>query len=406
MSAQIEVTPNGITVPQASDIKTAIQGVFTNALGSDLSLDDSTPQGNLIDGITEEKQLDNAQILYFLNQMNPETADGKFQDALASIYFLQRKVATNSVVTCTCTGVAGTVLQGVSSGNPALAQSTNGDIFQCLIGGTIPASGSINLQFGAVETGPIPVASNTVNKIYNVVSGWDTINNTTAGTLGVEQESRADFANRIKNSLALNATGSLASVRAKILEVDGVTDVVVEENKSDSSVTKRGITLSPHSAYICENGANDSSELAEAIYNSLSAGCDTNGTNTCSYTDPLTGVSYTFNYYTPTNQNIYIKISTGQAVSAGAKDEIKQALLNDFNGLGNNGDAKITIGETIYASRFYNVVQSLGQGILLNYIKISTDGSNWYDTLSFNMNILPVLDIESLSPSYVSFVVE
>ena len=106
---------------------------------------------------------------------------------------------------------------------------------------------------------------------------------------------------------------------------------------------------------ICENGANDSSELAEAIYNSLSAGCDTNGTNTCTYVEPLTGVSYTFNYYTPTNQNIYIKISTGQAVSNEAKEDIKEALLNDFNGLGNNGNAKISIGDSLYASRFYNV---------------------------------------------------
>ena len=65
MSGQISVTSAGIQVPQASDIKQAFQNVFTNALGTDLSLDDASPQGVIIDGLTQEKQLDNAQILYF-----------------------------------------------------------------------------------------------------------------------------------------------------------------------------------------------------------------------------------------------------------------------------------------------------------------------------------------------------
>ena len=91
MTAQITVSSTGIKVPEATEIKEAFQQVFVSAFGSDLSLDDSTPQGVLIDGLTEQKQLDNAELLYFFNQLNPNTADGIFQDALASIYFLQRK---------------------------------------------------------------------------------------------------------------------------------------------------------------------------------------------------------------------------------------------------------------------------------------------------------------------------
>ena len=193
MTAQITVSSTGVKVPEAEEIKAAIQDVFVHAFGSDLSLDDATPQGVLIDDITEQKQLDNAELLYFFNQLNPNTADGIFQDALASIYFLQRKVATHSIVNCVCTGAAGTVLNGVSSGNPAMAQSSTGDLFQCLGGGTIPASGSITLAFGAVEAGPIPVSSNTVNKIYSAVSGWDGVNNVAAGVIGTAKESRANF---------------------------------------------------------------------------------------------------------------------------------------------------------------------------------------------------------------------
>ena len=404
MAGQIRVTSAGIQVPQASDIKQAFQNVFTNALGTDLSLDDATPQGVAIDDLTEEKQLDNAQILYFLNQMNPETADGVFQDALGSIYSLQRKVATSSVVNCVCTGAPGTVLNGVSSGNPATAQSVNGDIFQCLIGGTIPESGTITLQFASVETGEIPVGANTINSIYSVVSGWDTVNNPVAGTIGTEIESRTDFEERRKKSLAMNATGSLSSVYAHVSGVSGVTDVFVDENFEDTSVTKRGVTLSPHSAYICQNGASDPDELAEAIYNSLSGGCDTNGPNTCTYVEPVSGASFIYKYYTPTDTPIYVKITLGQAISSAAQSDVKNVLQDNFIGQNNDGYSKVTIGTTIYASRFYTAINSINNSdIILQAVKISTDGTNWEDVLTFDMDVLPTLDIESTSPEYIEF---
>ena len=404
MSASIEITNAGIVVPETSEVKQTFQGVFVDAFGTNLNLDDSTSQGVLIDDLTAIQQDNNSKTLYLMNQFNPETAEGAFQDALGAIYFMQRKPATSSVVNCECVGVPGTVLNGVDSGNPAMAQSVNGDRFQCLIGGTIPAGGTITLQFAAVEKGEIPVSANTVNRIATGVVGWDTVNNSTAGTVGTPEESRADFETRRKQSLAINATGSLSSVYAHVFACDGVTHVRVDENPTNNTVTKNGISLGPHSVYVCQNGATDTDELAKAFYESLSAGCDTNGTNTCSYVDPVTGVANTYNYYTPTNQNIYIKLKLGQSIPSETQDEIKETLLANFNGQNNDGYSKIEIGESIYATRFYSVVLGMNlQYVILENIKVSTDGSTWTDSLSFNMNILPVLDIESSSPSYVQF---
>jgi len=410
MAGQITVTPEGIKVPQASEIKIALQNIFQSSFGSDLSLDDSTPQGTLINGLTEEKLLDNAEILYLLNQLNPNTNSGIFQDAIGALFGMERKPATHSVVNCECVGLAGTVLNGKASGNPAMVQSTNGDLFECIAGGTIPAGGTITLQFEAVEAGPIPVSSNTLTTIYNMVSGWDTVNNSNAGTTGTEEESRADFEARRKESLALNATGSIGSVYSHVYNVSGVTDVFCYENPTGSSVTYRGITLSPHSAYICQNGASiingtaGSGSLAEAIYNSLSAGCNTNGSNTCTYTDTITGVQYSYSYYNSTNTKIYIQVNIAYSISDELKQQVKEAFLKEFNGQSIVNNKKISIGDDVYASRFYDVVRTLNDNdIVLKSIKVSTNGSSWQDVLTFNMNILPVLDIESSSPSYVVF---
>lgn len=403
MAGQIEVNENGLVVPDASEIKGAFQSVFTNALGTDLNLDDSTPQGVLIDDLTTEKQLDNSQLLYFMNQMNPDTASGVFQDAIGMLYNVQRKPATASIANCICVGVAGTVLNGINTGNPATAQSVNGDIFQCVNTVTIPASGqTAEIPFICTETGEKPVGANTVNSIYQKVIGWDAVNNPNGGTLGTEVESREAFEERRKQSLALNATGSLGAVKAALLNVEGVTDVFVYENDGDSSLTYRGVTMGAHSIYTCIQGG-VADDIGEAIYSSKSAGCDTNGSNTATYYDTFTGVTYSYNYTTPTPVPIYIQVNVSSAVSDTVKSQIREELVNNFYGTSDSNEIKITIGDTIYASRFSAVISNLNiSGLLLKSVKVSKDGTNWYDLIDLDIDELPTL---TGSETYIKFVV-
>ena len=392
MSMNISVSPSGITTPQTSEIKQAFQDIFVNSLGAELNLDDATPQGVLIDDLTQAKQLSNSLLLYIFNQLNPETAEGIFQDALAKLYFIERKAATRSIVNCVCTGLAGTVLNGVDSGNPALAQSSNGDVFECVTGGTIPAGGSITLAFRSQETGEIPVTQNTVNKIYQTVIGWDSVNNAATGTVGSEQETRAEFAKRIIDSLAVNATGSLSALQSAIANIDGVTDYKLWENVTDNSVTIRGVTLSPHSIWICVNSAAGSDEMAEVIYKNKSGGADTNGNQLCSYIDPNTNVAYAYYYDNPTDQDIYVKVTTVSEPSDEVKDAIKEAVVDNFQG--KSGEDRISIGDSILASRFIADIVKL-TGVVK--VEISTDGVTWADSLSFNMNIMPTISKANVS---------
>ena len=402
MSSHITVTPAGIEVPQASEIKTAFQDILKDAFGSDINLDDSTSQGVWVDDLTEEKMADNAEYLYLFNQFNPKTASGVFQDALAGIFGLERKIATHSTVNCQCIGLEGTVLNGLASGNPAMAISSNGDKFECVEGGTIDSTGTITLEFRSVETGKIPCDAHTINGIFGTIIGWDSIDNSVAGTVGEEAESQFDFAERIKRSLALNSTGSLGSVYSKVFDLDKVTDLMVWENDTSSSVTVRGITMSPHSIYICQRGANvisgntGSGSLAEAIYNSKSAGCDTVGSNTCTYTDSLTNVSYTYKYDTPTESAVYMKVILTNDTSLASKAEIVDALIKDFNGDLKN--SKITIGDSVYGSRFLAIVAGLDlSDVDLEGLQVSDDGVTYTNVLTYDMNILPTLEEANIS---------
>ena len=58
------------------------------------------------------------------------------------------------------------------------------------------------------------------------------------------------------------------------------------------------VTLTPHSAYVCVLGGDDN-EIAQAIYQSLSAGCDTVGNTTISITDENSGAISEINFDRP-----------------------------------------------------------------------------------------------------------
>lgn len=410
MGANLEITDTGIVSPDSEEIKTVVQGIFTNAFGTDLSLDDATPQGVLIDGLTQLKQASNSVLLYLANQFNPETASGIFQDALANLYFIQRKEATHSIVTCRCVGVDGTVLNGLPDTNnptriPAKAQSTNGDIFECVNTGiigtpvddgqggvTYTTPGYVDLVFRSVETGPIPCGANTVNSIYQAIVGWDAVNNTASGTVGKEQESRQAFEKRRVESLALQATGSLSAVQSAIANIEGVENYKLWENATGSSITIQGVTLSPHSIWICVNSGVSSDAIAEAIYKNKSAGCGTTqitGYQTCTYTDSLTGVTYTYYYSNPVDVDVYIKVLVQEALPNKTKLAVAQAIWDNFNNGDANNDA-ITIGSPIYVSRFFSATAGTNAGIL--QIQASKSSASGYaNSLTFNMNQLPVL---------------
>lgn len=384
----LEFTDKGVIAPPTSEIKKDVQALFVKAFGEGLTLDDSTPQGYLIDGITNIIANKNASMIYLINQFNPSFARGIWQDALGNLYFLQRKSATPTIVQCVCTGLPGTVIPGLD--NPigtAQVQNGGGDIFVCTSTGTIPESGSITLQFQSAELGEIPAPANSINRIYRQIQGWDTVNNPAAGVLGAAQESRSEYENRRKNSLALYATGCREAVYSRVFNVANVTDVVVVENDSSESATIQGVTLVRNSIYVIVNGG-DNTAIAEAIRNSKSGGCATNG----QVSVLLPGSYIPIQFDRPQNTNVYIQVTLDKDTED-YEDLIKNAIVDNFNG--SDGSAGITIGQTIYASRFYCPLTAKGLNIVS--IKVSLDNTVWQDALTFNLNQMPVTDSANIT---------
>lgn len=383
-------TDTGVTAPSAAEIKEDVQNLFISAFGTDLTLEDATPQGQLITDITSIIAKKNAEMLYIINQFNPGNSSKPWQDAIGQLYFLERKAAVPSTVQCVCRGLSGTVIPGLDSASPAQAQGADGEIFSNISTAVIPESGEVTLTFQANNAGSVPVAANTVNKIYTQIIGWDSINNPTGGIMGSPEENRVEYEERRRNSLALYATGSREAVYSKVYNVENVSDVVVVENDSSEAATIQGVTLIRNSIYVVVNGG-DNTEIATAIYKGKSGGCATNG----EVSVLLPGTEIPIKFDRPSPVNIFISVTldlTGSEPSY-LTALVQNAVLNNFTGA--DGSERVKIGETIYASRFYPPL--VKQGLSVVSIKIAQkSASNYGDFVTFNLNEQPVLDIQNI----------
>lgn len=371
----LEITSTGVSVPQSSDVLTGVLSDLNNAFGGNLNITSpATPQGYLGENLTYYITNNNALIAYLMTQFDPQTAEGRWQDAIARIYFLTRKSPTATTVTCELIGQPNSTLA-------AGAQATDGTYIYELTGNvTFPSGGVVLGNFQNLTKGEIPCPANTLNKISTALSGWDAVNNPLAGETGKNVESRYDFEIRRQESVAANANGTLVSIRGSVFSVENVKDVYAYENPTSNSqsVGITGYSVLPHSVYIAVVGGIDA-DIAKAIWNKKSGGCNTNGNTTVIVQDTGSGLSpppsYTIKFQRPTPLPIYflVKIGNHGLIPNDYVSKIKQSIISSFNG--DDGNGGVRIGNDIYASRFYNGIVEISPTIKLISIFLSTSSS-------------------------------
>ena len=395
----IVFTPTGATFPDESAILAGVQADMNAAFGGNLNPSLSTPQGQLATSQTAIIGEKNNQFAYFLQQIDPATASGFMQDAIGRIYFLTRLPATSTVVQVICTGLAGVVI-------PSGAQVVDllGNRYACQGGGVISVGGTVTLPFSAINTGPIICPIGAITTIYQSIPGWDSVTNVAAGATGVNVETRADFEYRRKQSVAINAAGTLPSIYAAAFGVDGVIDAYVTENDTDNPITVGGVTLVKHSVYVAAAGGVPL-DVATAIWKKKSAGANWNGNTSVTVTDTSLGITpaptYTVLYQTPTPQTILfaVSIASSPSLPSNISDLIKTAIINAFNG--GDGGSRARIGGTIYAGRYYAPISAVQAGAIeILSVKIGTTTAT-LDSLTVNIDRLPVVSTANITVTLV-----
>lgn len=393
MAFNLTFTDKGITAPTASEIKSELEALFSS-IWNGIVLDSSTPQGQLIMSLTTIIMEKNAQLMQVINSFNPERAvndteaGNLWQDALGALYLLQRKNATRTVVTCQINGLSGTIL---NAGVKAINE--DGELFSLTTTTTIPASGFVLAEFQADKMGAVECLSNTLNRIYTQVNGWDSINNPSSGIVGQEVESREAFENRRKQTLGKNALATLDAVTANLLELDDVVDVVVRENDTGGVVTVQGYDMIAHSLYAVVLGGVDT-DIAQAIFEKKSAGCQTQGEIVIPVTSEYGSVN-NIKFDRPTLKDVYITVNGSKTKNTPDTigNTIKELIIANIQG--NSNDEILHISETLYASRLYNEIVGLPFNLL--NVKVGLASGTQEDNVEFNLNELGSISAENIT---------
>lgn len=349
----------GVELPSTQEIRSDLGSLIQQAFQTSptdplLNIEPSSPMGQVLDLIVAEIEAKNSEILFLANMVNPNLATGKFLDAMAALYGLERKISEPTVVTCELTGLKGTVVP-----YGAIAQDSLGNQYRhsAAGGASIGDSGSVTTTFTAVEHGPLEVAAGTVTRIVTTIAGWDTITNPSAGVVGRDEETDAELRNRMVESYAVNATGYVEAIETNLAALDGVLDVRVLENSTNETVTQYGVDIDPHSILVSIVGGEDE-QIARTIYQRKDAGCGTTGTYEVSFTDEnFYNATYVYKIIRPESQSLRIQVTFfGSSMNQTEQDQVVQALIEDVTGQGDND--RVSLASTVYASRFYAAVQA------------------------------------------------
>lgn len=395
--SSVELTPRGPIMPDTSAVQAAVLELWQAAFGNDLNPDPATPQGQLITSQTALIQDKNNQLAFLANQFNPDTASDVWQDALGRIYFLDRQPARPTVVRCVCVGLEGTAIPA-----GALAEAEDGRRYQCRDGGVIGADGTVDLAFEAVTPGPIVCPAHTITRILTVVPGWDTVDNPDPGVIGQDVESRAAFEARRRASVARNGTGSVRAIYAAVAAVDGVLDCLVRENVGDTPKLIGSVALAPHSVYVSVTGGDDA-DIAKAIAERKSAGAAMTGNTSRVVVDEITGAEQIITWERPATVRFGVRttIRVNSSTSSDIEQRIRAAVLASFEGAETcAGQGRVTLGDTVYASRFYagiiaaGVTDLLGVRIAAPYTDEAT--ADWAESVSLEINESPALAAEDI----------
>jgi hypothetical protein len=410
---QLQWTEEGLIAPTEAAILAGTQADIDAAFGGGLNPALETPQGQIASSEAAIIADKNNDFLELVNQVDPQYADGRFQDAIGRIYFLTRKGATSTAVTCTLTGTPSAVIPAGT-----LAQDTSGNTYVLLGSVTIGSGGTISSSWQNLQTGPIACPEGTLIQVYQAVSGWDAISNPADGTLGQDVETRAEFEYRRQNSVALNSRGTCQSIYANVFQVANVLDCYVLDNPSGITVDagSTNYPLAPHSVFVAVVGGIDA-DVAQAIWAKKDVGCsysaNPDGTpvpgdgtvSTQTVIDPsgysYPQPSYQVSFIRPGALPIYfnVQIANASNLPSNIVTLVQNAIIAQFNGT--NGSVRARIGAAIIAAQYYAVVSAIGPQVILLSIEVGIAGPGGLEKVQVGIDQEPTLDASNITVTLI-----
>lgn len=278
------ITAEGFVAKTIEEIKAELETDQLTTISPSLVLASDQPIGQL-NAASSKIAAEIWELLAIAyNAFDRDSAEGRLLDNVGAITGTPREAARKSLVTCTVnlgssfTQVAGAMMCHVS-GQETL-KFTNRDTV------TSTTSGNYSAVFESVDYGPVNANAGTLTVITNPVTGWNSVTNALDAVPGALQETDADYRQRQQDELTSVGSSTVDAIRADLLQVDNVLQAFCFENVS--LVTDAdGVPGKAIECVIYDGAAPIAvdTEIAQAIWDSKPAGCETYGTTTANAVD-------------------------------------------------------------------------------------------------------------------------
>jgi hypothetical protein len=362
-------------VPSEQAVLAGRAADFTAAYGSGLNTAPTTPQGQVIASDTAIIGDAQGQIAFVASMVDPDQAEGAWQDAIGAIYFLQRIAAAGSVKTATCIGAVNVPIPAGS-----LIQDPSGFLWAATSIINLGLTGSAVGTFQCTTPGPIAWPGNTPCTILTQVNGWDQVTSALAAAPGRLVESRAAFENRRRQSVAINSHGSTATILGNVLAVANVLSAFAFDNPTGATVNV-GATNYPvvaHSILVSAFGGL-ASAVAQAIWNGKDGGCGYNGNTTSTIFDTSYPVgsqpAYPVTWLTPTPTPVYflVTLQNTSSLPADIVTQVQAAVLATFAGTDDAGSVPAGIALTISGSRYAPQINLISSAVNIESLMVALE---------------------------------
>ena len=277
--------------------------------GNNIRLSSDTPDGQIINIQAQAKRDILEKILQVYNSLDPDLAIGTALDRIAAFNNIQRKAESKTRIGISIASDGTLTLEGQESDNPfTIRDSTNQNEFELVEGFSF--NGASSRFFEAKEFGPIPAIPSssdieivTPNRNIRLINLSHNLLFPT--TIGSNEESDFDFRQRRRDSILVNALGFSDSLRAELLNIEGINFARVYENTT--SVTDAS-GIPPHSIWVIVNRPSAGiTSIAEAIYSKRVPGIGMKGDQSINLPE-VDGQTFTARFDYTQDEDVFIEI--------------------------------------------------------------------------------------------------
>lgn len=357
---------NGLQIKTFNEVKQDLSAGMRQIYGNDINIDSNTPDGQLIN-ILSQIIIDLLEIvLQVYSSFDPDTAIGTVLDQRCAINGIQRKSGTYTYVNIDITANQSVTLEGldqVSEDEAYTVSDDQGNLFVLSATSSI-SPGVSNLQFRAKNIGNVEVLPDTITTPVTIIVGITNINNPGSAVVkGTDEETDAQLRERRKRSLSISNQGYLDGLLAALLNISDVSSANVYQNRG-GTIDADGIP--GHSIWVVVRGGTDA-EIGAVMDNKVSGGVGMKG-NTSIVVPQIDGSYDTYYFDRPTAQMLYINIDITPLKSQTIDyDNLKQQIVSYFNFAPN---------EPVDSSSIICYIKSIQEDVAIT-CQVSTDNANW-----------------------------